>query len=33
MLEFLKKNPDARSIVLKKKLVDGDLTYNVWDRA
>lgn len=30
MLEFLAKNPQAKSLVLKKKLVDGELTYNVW---
>lgn len=32
MLKFLQLNPDAKSIVLKKKLVDGELTHNVWAR-
>lgn len=32
MLEFLAKNPDTRSLVLKKKLSDGEYTYNVWAR-
>jgi len=30
MLQFIKDNPEARSICLKKKLVDGDLTFNIW---
>lgn len=32
LLEFLSKNPDTKSVVLKKKLVDGEYTYNVWAR-
>jgi len=31
MLEWLEKNPTAKSLRLKKKLVKGDLTFNVWD--
>lgn len=30
MMEWLDSHPKARSIVLKKKVKDGDLTYNVW---
>ncbi|PWU22995.1 hypothetical protein C5B42_04460 [Candidatus Cerribacteria bacterium 'Amazon FNV 2010 28 9'] len=30
MAKFFEKHPTAKSIVLKKKLVDGDYTYNVW---
>lgn len=30
MLEFLKQNPGTKSITLKKKLVDGEYSYNVW---
>lgn len=33
MMEWLKQNPTAKSIVLKKKLMDGELTYNVWAHA
>lgn len=31
MLEHLKQNPQKKSIMLKKKLTDGDYTYNVWE--
>jgi hypothetical protein len=30
LADFLKENKNARSIMLKKKLVDGEYTYNVW---
>ena len=32
MLAFLKQNPEAQSIVLKRQLKDGEYTYNVWSR-
>jgi hypothetical protein len=30
MIEFLNKNPRTKSIVLKKKIMDGENSYNVW---
>lgn len=32
MIEFINKNPEAKSIMLKKKLRDGEYTYNVWSQ-
>lgn len=32
MLEFLKNNPGAKSLVLKKKIMDGEHSYNVWSQ-
>lgn len=30
MLDFLKSNPGLKSLVLKKKIMDGEHSYNVW---
>lgn len=33
MLDFLKSNPGIKSLVLKKKIMDGEHSYNVWSQA
>lgn len=31
LAKFMEKNPKAKSVTLKKKLQDGEMTYNVWE--